>query len=195
MIAGALQDQLACFVLCLQEDLIYPGPQGSEILFGQCCHFFSRGLKRHTVCPIYLVFCEKQLIVRLCFPGTRKRPRKSDWELWSSGRGAQVISMRIGMIVYFDFDCNGFEWFDTSWTYICICRYLAWRNARTVSNFFYTSHMVWDYFDTLMQDLNKVLWYRSINIMVSWYRSINIMASRYHGIVVLISWHQGIMVS
>ena len=73
---------------------------------------------------------------------------------------------------------------DTSWIYICICRYLAWRNARTVSNFFYTSHMVWDYFDTLMQDLNKVLWYRSINIMVSWY----------HGIVVLISWHQDIMV-
>ena len=36
-------------------------------------------------------------------------------------------------------------------------RYLAWRNARTVSNFFYTSHMVCDYFDTLMQDLNKVL--------------------------------------
>ena len=36
-------------------------------------------------------------------------------------------------------------------------RYLAWRNARTVSNFFYTSHMVYDYFDTLMQDLNKVL--------------------------------------
>jgi len=34
-------------------------------------------------------------------------------------------------------------------------KYLAWRNARTVSNFFYTSHMVWDYFDTLMQDLNK----------------------------------------
>merc|ERR1712179_92627 len=33
--------------------------------------------------------------------------------------------------------------------------YLAWRNARTVSNFFYTSHMVCDYFDTLMQDLNK----------------------------------------
>lgn len=34
-------------------------------------------------------------------------------------------------------------------------KYLAWRNARTVSNFFYTSNMVWDYFDTLMQDLNK----------------------------------------
>merc|ERR1712032_411385 len=34
-------------------------------------------------------------------------------------------------------------------------KYLAWRNARTVSNFFYTSHMVCDYFDTLMQDLNK----------------------------------------
>jgi len=34
-------------------------------------------------------------------------------------------------------------------------KYLEWRNARTVSNFFYTSHMVYDYFDTLMQDLNK----------------------------------------
>ena len=40
-------------------------------------------------------------------------------------------------------------------------RYLAWRNARTVSNFFYTSHMVCDYFDTLMQDLNKVSFYQN----------------------------------
>ena len=192
MIAGALQDQLACFVLCLQEDLIYPGPQGSEILFGQCCHFFSCGLNDTPFAQFIWYFVKSSW---LYFPGARKGPRKSDWELWSSGRGAQVISMRIGMIFCnFDFDCNGFEWFDTSWTYICICRYLAWRNARTVSNFFYTSHMVWDYFDTLMQDLNKVLWYRSINIMVSWYRSINIMASRYQGIVVLISWHQDIMV-
>jgi hypothetical protein len=35
------------------------------------------------------------------------------------------------------------------------CRYLGWRNARTVSNFFYTSHMVKDYYLTLLQDLNK----------------------------------------
>lgn len=34
-------------------------------------------------------------------------------------------------------------------------KYLEWRNARTVSNFFYTSHMVSDYFRTLLQDLNK----------------------------------------
>lgn len=34
-------------------------------------------------------------------------------------------------------------------------RYLGWRNSRTVSNFFYTSHMVEDYYITLLQDLNK----------------------------------------
>lgn len=35
-------------------------------------------------------------------------------------------------------------------------KYLKWRNARTVSNFFYTRHMVVDYCVTLLQDLNKV---------------------------------------
>jgi len=34
-------------------------------------------------------------------------------------------------------------------------KYLEWRNADTVSNFFYTRHMVVDYFITQMQDLNK----------------------------------------
>merc|ERR1712055_1118532 len=34
-------------------------------------------------------------------------------------------------------------------------KYLEWRNPRTVSKFFYTSHMVTDYFITQLQDLNK----------------------------------------
>merc|ERR1712055_992751 len=35
-------------------------------------------------------------------------------------------------------------------------KYLEWRNPRTVSKFFYTSHMVTDYFITQLQDLNKL---------------------------------------
>jgi hypothetical protein len=35
-------------------------------------------------------------------------------------------------------------------------KYIEWRNARTVSKFFYTHRMVKDYFLTLLQDLNKV---------------------------------------
>jgi len=34
-------------------------------------------------------------------------------------------------------------------------KYLEWRNAKTVSKFFYTHHMVIDYFITQLQDLNK----------------------------------------
>ena len=78
--------------------------------------------------------------------------------------------LRVMMLVNADYDDRQFQtsftsnfyvthW-DPSYKYLSangITRYLAWRNARTVSNFFYTSHMVCDYFDTLMQDLNKVL--------------------------------------
>jgi len=34
-------------------------------------------------------------------------------------------------------------------------KYLKWRNAHTVSKFFYTHRMVHDYFVTQMQDINK----------------------------------------
>jgi len=34
-------------------------------------------------------------------------------------------------------------------------KYLKWRNEYTVSNFFYTWHMIKDYYKTNLQDINK----------------------------------------
>jgi len=36
-------------------------------------------------------------------------------------------------------------------------KYIQWRNEYTVSNFFYTWHMIYDDFITQLQDINKVL--------------------------------------
>ena len=35
-------------------------------------------------------------------------------------------------------------------------KYIKWRNADTVSNFFYTWNMIYDHFVSMMQDINKV---------------------------------------
>ena len=164
MIAGALQDQLACFVLCLQEDLIYPGPQGSEILFGQCCHFFHAGWSDTPFAQFIWYFVKSSWLYNCVFQG-----REKDLEKVTES---------------YDLPEEGLKWFrwGLAWLFILILIVM-------VSNDLIQVELIFVFVDTWLGGTHErsptsstpATW--SGTILTRWCRT----STRYYGIEVLIS--------